>query len=91
MRTCYHNTHSLLEVSIPEDKGYVTHYKCKICGSTFPVIGDTDEWESKLIGEFQWHYGMLSNSGNMLADLTVSEVLDILDDIKRDNEETVCL
>ena len=25
------------------------HYLCTICGSTFPLIGDTDEWKAVLV------------------------------------------
>jgi len=47
---CDHSDPSrITEVSIPEDKGHVTHYKCTICDSTFPVIGDTDMWIPALV------------------------------------------
>ena len=31
------------------DSAYPNYYKCTVCGSEFPVIGDTDEWEPVMV------------------------------------------
>lgn len=43
--TCERAKQGVEEVHIPDDRPYPTHYQCKACLSTFPVIGDTDQWE----------------------------------------------
>lgn len=56
---CHHNeSDEIREISIPEDRGYVTHYKCMVCGSMFPVIGDTDMWKPIMVypGELDWEH-----------------------------------
>lgn len=45
LRWCeHHNVHEI------QPFGQHMYYLCEDCGSTFPCIGDTDEWAPTLIG-----------------------------------------
>ncbi len=47
VRLCFHRHTTEIygtgDETLPPD--VPTHYKCLECGSTFPLIGDTDQWD----------------------------------------------
>lgn len=47
MTECHHkNVTDWPKYAIDDPPG---HYRCEDCGDTFPLIGDTDQWEPKMI------------------------------------------
>ncbi len=46
---CYHIVPEQIVELYKNDSDHPNYYKCNICGSEFPVIGDTDKWEPVMV------------------------------------------